>query len=456
MKVAAIDIGSSAIKGCRFTLHDLSTSRLDHVKSVKCPLERPTAGLAEHNLERCESAVIRLLDEIPVSTPIGFTSAMHALVLLDQKGKPLCDAIAWADLRSTEQARELKAEDSRAHTRTGTPLHPMAWPSKLLWVKQKRPVWWASLARVTDLKAYLLERLLGQPAPLDVSSASATGLWNQIEQQWDQRLMKRLGLESQLLPEVSLDPEAIRWKGRDLHLGGGDGPLGNLGVGAVTAERTAISLGTSGAVRQVEGEKGALSPALFRYAIDRSNYVRGGAISNGTSVLDWLQKLQPKPVHAILEEAKKAPPGAEGLTVFPYFSGERAPFWKPEVQSHIVGWAFQHDFSHLARACLEAVAFCLKRLLTELSPPSGPLRCTGGLFASPFWRQLAADVLGYPVAVSPVQEATAFGAAHMTVPNYLERSANLPYGDIVVPKDQETKRYEELYQRWWEMDPERE
>ncbi|MFA5509038.1 MAG: FGGY-family carbohydrate kinase [Vulcanimicrobiota bacterium] len=379
---------------------------------------------------------------------------MHGLILLDSQNQPLGDCISWADQRSSYQASRLRTEDPDAHFRTGTPLHPMAWPSKLLWAKEVHPALWSRVARVTDLKNYLLERLTLQRFPLDLSIASSTGLWNHQLQEWDQALLQRLDLHPERLPQVSVERIVADWNGRLLHVGAGDGPLANLGMGAVTAGRVALSVGTSGAIRQMETDGNSpFQTSLFRYALDHQHWVRGGAISNGTSILDWLRLQQDIPVEQILKKVSVVAAGADGLRVYPYFSGERAPFWQPEVKSHISGWSFEHSFSHLARATVEGVAFCLKRLLDHLEPTEQPLRCTGGFFASPVWRQLLADVTGHPVAVSPIAEATALGAALFTTDNYLELSASLPAGDLTEPSEHRSQVYGEIYEEWLAGDP---
>jgi gluconokinase len=448
-----LDIGSSALKACSFDLSGDGLPNLEKVKSVSTGLKRARPGWAEHDLKATERALRKLLGDLPTNCSVGFTSAMHALVLLDEAGEPICDGISWADLRSIEHSQYLKELDPASHARTGTPIHPMAWPAKLLWVREERPDWWKRIHRITDLKGYLMGRLLERAVPLDISSASSTGLWNQDTETWDQALCLHLELETDRLPSVALERSSVCQGDRTFFYGAGDGPLGNLGVGAVVAGRVAISLGTSGAVRQMESEIGKdLPSSLFRYALDRHNYVRGGAISNGTSVLEWLQKLKDRTVEEVVQDAAQCGPGASGITVYPYFSGERSPFWKPDVESRILGWSFEHDFHHLARACLEGVAFCLKRLLMELNPPGEPLRCTGGFFASPFWKQLLADVTGIPVSISPIEEATALGAALLTTDDYLERAATFPVGEVTEPRSDKVKIYEELFEKWSRAD----
>ncbi|MGE0488547.1 MAG: gluconokinase [Vulcanimicrobiota bacterium] len=438
MRVVGIDMGSSRIKACLFRLDDQPV--LEKTHGLDCPLERGP-DRAEHDLEATEQAVRECLAQMPAGTPLGFASAMHSLVALDEAGRPLTRAIAWADTRAAEQARQLQAVDPEAHQRTGTPVHPMAWPAKILWLQENEPKLWERCHRLLDHKTYVLERLTGHRLPMDRSNASATGLYDRHG--WDHQLVARLGLQDRL-PEVAEPDYGFECLGHPAVLGGGDGPLANLGVGAVSEGRLAVSLGTSGAVRGVTRHP-SHKPELFVYALDAQGWVQGGAISNGTSVFDWLNRLRPEPLSAeeLVKLAAPVPAGARGLKVHPYFSGERAPYWDPAVESRIVGWSYQHGFAELTRACLEGVAFCLRRLV-HLWPPA-TLRCTGGLFADAFFTQLLADVCGCPVAVAPYPEATALGAALLILPDRWQRAAALPAGDLVEPQ---TNLYEELYAQW--------
>ena len=451
MLSAGIDIGSSSLKVCLFDLQP--EPRVIERWSLPCPLLRPQPNRVEHNLPKIEQCLSALLAKLPADCHLSFASAMHGLVLLDPENQPLGDCISWADGRSSYQAARLKKEDPDAHRRTGTPIHPMSWPSKLLWAKEVHSSLWNRVVRVTDLKSYLLERLTGSRLPLDLSSASATGLWNQENMGWDTSLIEHLKLDPSLLPEVSLDLHFESWKNHKICLGAGDGPLANLGVGAVGAGRVAVSLGTSGAIRQMESSDRPFQSSLFRYALDRDHWVRGGAISNGTSVLDWLRLQRDEPVEELLRTANTIAPGADGLRVYPYFSGERAPFWQPNVKSHISGWSFEHNFRHLCCATIEGVAFCLRRLLEQLEPTCQPLRCTGGFFSSPIWRQLLANVTGHAVAVSPSTEATALGAALLVCDDYMAVSAELPAGALTEPEEHQVQVYSEIYEEWLAGEP---
>lgn len=444
--IVGLDIGSSAIKACHFDLSQDSPVILDE-RSVDCHLLRPREGWAEHDLTAISKAIETVLEVAPKAATVGWSSALHALVFLDSKGRPLTNAISWADTRASDQAEELKQKDPTAYSRTGTPIHPMAWPAKLLWFQQQDPRTWKAATRVTDLKSYLWEALTGLPAPLDRASASGTGLWNNETEDWDDSLRELC--QHIHLPKVAAH-HRLTWQGREHHLGAADGPLGNLGLGAVGEGRIALSLGTSGAVRLYRKKRKEVTPGLFLYALGELGWVEGGAISNGASVLHWLAQRRPFTPEQILERVSTQPPGANGTAVYPYFSGERAPFWRSDIKPQIHG---EHDFDSLARATLEGVAYCLRRLLDMLGSSDQPVRCTGGLFNSPVWTQLLADITGRELALGTVEQATALGAALLTRDDALQRAHRLPPGPSVFPDKHTSQTYETLYLQWLAGDP---
>ena len=452
MRLSAIDIGSSATKSCVFEIESPGQIQLHEHQSIDCPLLRSQENHIEHNLENHLRALRDLMGRLPKNIPVGFTSAMHGLVLLDKDGRALTEGLSWADGRSFQQAYRLKMEHPGAHSRTGTPLHPMAWPAKILWIQEKRPELWRRTRKLTDLKSYLLKDFTEQNYALDISSASGTGLWNHDEKTWDQELVNALSLNSETLPEVHLESFAWNWEGRKLHLGGGDGPLGNLGTGAVGLGRTALSLGTSGACRSFTETLRPLPQELFRYHLNRASWVEGGAISNGSSVLDWLAQREAHTPEQILQLASAVEPGAKGLRVYPYFQGERAPFWRANVQAQIRPQHKEHNFAELARATIEGVGFCLQRVLSFMPASQEALRCTGGMFGSKIWCQLLADITGSEIAVSPVTQATSLGAALLCLPEHLALSRELPLGTVVEPREKQHLIYRELYQNWVRLD----
>jgi gluconokinase len=433
--VLGVDIGTTATK---VIAYDASGASLASA-STDYPLRQPEFGAAVQDPAEVAAAVgggvrsvVGQLDGVRVAG-LSFSSAMHSLLGLDGDGTPLTPLITWADTRASAQADRLH-DQGRAlalHKRTGTPVHPMSPLVKLMWLRESHPELHRRAARWVGIKEYVLGRWCGSDV-VDHSVASATGMLALDTLDWDAEALDLAGIPRDRLPDPvpvttvlrTLSTEAAA----DLGLPGGtpvvvgasDGPMANLGIGAVHPGQTACSIGTSAALR-VMVDKPAVDEngGVFCYAFVPGRYLVGGALNNGGIVLDWLgdalaPELGEDSEGAMAELAAKAPPGSDGLLMLPYLLGERAPRWSSLPRGAYVGLTRAHRREHMTRAALEGVCLQLSLVLASMEAADievRQLRATGGFARSPFWRQLLADVLGISVNFPTSHEGSAFGAA---------------------------------------------
>jgi len=409
MRALGVDLGSTSIKACLWDLEEGKAPVGIARASRELHLQVPQAGWAVQDPLATLQAVRELLAEMPAYEALGFSSAMHGLLPLCETGQPLGMAISWADQRSWAEAEELHKENPEWAERCGTPLHPMAWPAKLLWWrKHEQPV-----AYWVGLKEWVVSQLAGLDRPpwMDRSLASATGLYASTG--WDEPMLRRVGISAAQLPEVIEPDLPLSQFPRRTVLGAGDGPLSHLGTGALRPDQACLSIGTSGALRMVCGAGDSTHQGkLFRYYLSAGRWVRGGAISNGSLVLDWLRSLQGLTPEELLQSVAQIPPGAEGLVALPYLMGERSPIWDARARGALVGLTVKHSQAHIARAMLEGVVFALRQVSESLEHAS-EIRVTGGLSRSPVWLQMLADGLGQSVLAMAEGEAGALGAAQL-------------------------------------------
>ena len=226
--------------------------------------------------------------------------------------------------------------------------------------------------------------------------------------------------ESQLSRLVPTTHVIQTTDGTPLVVGAGDGPLANLGVGAVRPGVAAVSIGTSGALRVVV-EQPVTDPQgrVFCYELSDERWVVGGAINNGGVVLDWVADALAPDLgdHAqgeLLELAGQVPAGSEGLVMLPYLLSERAPHWSAVPRGAYVGLMRHHGRGHLVRAAVEGVCQQLAVVLASVRDAGNEIRevrATGGFARSTLWRQMLTDALGTDVGFPESREGSAFGAA---------------------------------------------
>jgi len=461
--VLGVDIGTTSAKAVAFDADARELGRgeagypllePEHGQAVQDP-----AVVVDATLAAIRAATTAAREQGAQIAALSFSGAMHSLVGLDAQGRALTPLVTWGDMRATEQAERLRAEHPELHDRTGTPLHPMSPLPKLVWFAEHEPETFAAVRRWAGIKELVVARLTGTWA-VDHSVASATGLLNLRELDWDDEALAIAGIDakalSPLVPtthRLELDAACAADLGLEggvaLIVGAADGPLANLGVGAVHHGVAACSIGTSGALRLMV-ERPAVDPQrrVFCYALLPGHWIVGGAINNGGAVLRWAGEalapdLGPHAEGHLLELAADVPAGSEGLLMLPYLLSERAPHWSTVPRGAYVGLTRHHGRGHLVRAALEGVCLQLAVVLASVRDAGnevGEIRATGGFARSDLWRQMLADALGMPIGFPAGHEGSAFGAALLALDalgmvDGIDRAAGLvEIEDVVEPE----------------------
>ncbi|GGM77563.1 gluconate kinase [Longimycelium tulufanense] len=359
---------------------------------------------------------------------LALGGAMHTLLALDSAHRPLTPSLSWADSRATGEARRLRGEGlGRAlHQATGTPVHPMSPLTKLMWFAEHEPGLAARAAHWCGLKDLALFHLTGRFVT-EYSSASGTGLLSLANLAWHPAALETARVRAEQLPELVAPTEVLALSERGAQAtglpaglpviaGGADGPLANLGVGAVLPGMTALSLGSSGALR-VARDAPCVGEGcqVFCYALGDGVWVLGGAISNGGLVGEWAADLVGEDdVADLMEEAASVPPGAHGLLALPYLLGERAPWWDPEPRGVLLGLRREHSRAEIIRALAEGVAQQLALVRDAVVAAGGEVRvvrATGGAFRSPLWATLLAAALDTELEMAEDRGGSGLGAA---------------------------------------------
>ncbi|TGO06681.1 gluconokinase [Serinibacter arcticus] len=432
--VLGVDIGTTATKVVAFTVDGVPAGSA----SRPYPLHTPHPGYAEQDPHEILRAVVAATAEVVAEVGpervagLAFSSAMHTLLGLSPTGEVLTPSTSWGDTRSDVQAERIRASAGGLglHRRTGTPVHPMSPLVRLVWFHDQEPKLCERVGHWCGIKEFVLLNLTGALV-MDHSIASATGLLNLVDLAWDGEALALAGVLPEQLPELVPTTHVLELvaqgaidlglpTGTPVIVGAGDGPLANLGVGAVEPGMVAASLGTSGALRVVV-DRPVVDPLgrVFCYALTEDLWVVGGAINNGGVVMRWALEalapdLGPDGEDALLELAASAPVGSGGLLMMPYLLSERAPRWTSLPHGAYVGLTRAHGREHLVRASLEGVCLQLSLVLESMRGAGleiTSIRATGGVMRSDLWRQMLADALDFPIDLTHGQEGSGYGAA---------------------------------------------
>lgn len=474
--VIGLDIGTTSVKACVFNLNGNVVAEAEKMNTFYYPQQ----GWVEQDAVEIErSAVFAIREAIEKANikkneliTLGFSAAMHSLICVDINGKSLSPALIWADGRGTALSEKLMGtQGNEIYKKTGTPIHPMTPFIKLLWMKESVYKPYQEAEYFMSIKEYLIYSWFNQRV-IDYSMASATGLFNPTTRKWDHELLELTGINKEQLSEIVAPTE--RLTGIKSHIaeemgilpempfviGAADGQLSNLGIGAILPGEVAVSVGTSGAIRQItNGFKISENRETFCYSFTEDYSIVGGPTNNGGIALQWLKDLlnYEGSFEEFLAEAKQVAPGAEGIVFLPYINGERAPLWNQNAKGNFYGMTLTHKREHFIRAVLEGITLNLYQIGKALEKIAGEpekIYVNGGLARSPLWLQMMADVFGKEVFVPESHHSAAWGAAWTAlvavckVDSFADIKKNIPMGEVIKPNKQANEFYKNLYEKY--------
>jgi len=356
---------------------------------------------------------------------ISVAGQQHGMVALDNNGEVIRPAILWNDTRSAQAALDLNKEaggDSEISRKTGSVLVASFTASKLRWLADNEPENAARIAAIALPHDWLSWQLQGgkdlEKIFTDRSDASGTGYFDPTTSHYREDIV-RLALRHDLeifLPRV-IAPAAFggtTLSGIPIAAGAGDNAAAALGVQAQPGD-VIVSLGTSGtafAVSDTPTHDSTGSVAGFADATGR--YLPLVCTLNAARILDAATRILGKTHNEVGELALLSPAGANGLTLLPYFEGERTPN-RPDATGVFAGMNLRNSTqSDIARAMIEGMLCGLADAVDSLiaiGVTVNRIVLIGGAAKNPAIPTIASAVFGRPIVVPPTSEYVADGAA---------------------------------------------
>jgi len=436
-----LDVGTSGVKAVLVS----PAGAVEATASAALSLDTPRPGWAEQDPEAWWQASIAATRDVLAQrrasevAAVGISGQMHSSVFLDRSGAVIRPALLWCDGRTTTECREIVSRagaggEARLREWVCNPALEGFTLPKVLWLRNHEPAAFARLATVLLAKDFIRFRLTGTLAT-EPSDASGTLMFDPARLRWSREILESVGLPLALLPAVGGSSEVLGRvhpqgaaltglaPGTPVVGGGADNACGAAGVGAITAGEVVSSWGTSGTVLAPTAQP-RVDPALrvhtFCHVLPDVWYLMGVVLTAG-GAFAWYRDQFARdlagadhPDARLIEEAARAPAGADGVTFLPYLQGERTPHRDASLRGAFVGLSLAHTRPHLTRAVLEGVCFALRdsvSILQELGLSPTHVLLTGGGARSAFIRRLQADVFGLPVTSVNREEGPAYGAA---------------------------------------------
>ena len=374
---------------------------------------------------------------------ISTTCMREGIVLYDPDGNEIW-ACANVDARSAEEVGQLIRADpnleKELYRKSGQSFALDALP-RLLWIKNKMPEIYEKTAAVGMFNDWLIKKLTGVLA-VEPSNGSTTGLFDLESRSWDPSIAQRCGIRSDIFPPVA-EPGTVAGKvteqaaaqtglaaGTPVVVGGGDAQLGCVGVAVVEPNQAAIFGGSFWQYEYNTAEARTDPGCRVRvncHAIPGLWQLEALAFKPGL-VMRWfrdgfcqLEKEQAEstgkdPYYLMDRKAREIPAGSYGM-LCTFSDIMNFICWKHASPTFTNFELDPQKFSRYTfyRAILENTALVARGHVDLIREATGnqpdEVVFAGGASKSPLWCQILSDVLGLPVRVPVVKEATALGAA---------------------------------------------
>jgi glycerol kinase len=439
--VAAVDQGTTST---RFMIFDhaggvVGISQMEHEQIY------PQAGWVEHDAmevwARTQDVMAKALKESGLSAAdlaaIGITNQRETTVVWNKNtGKPYFNAIVWQDTRTDRICNDLAKDggQDRFRAKVGLPLATYFSGPKIKWILDNVEGVRAAAERgdaiFGNMDTWVIWNLTGGTKGgahvTDVSNASRTMLMNLETLDWDDDILKTMGIPRQMLPEVrpSSDP-AVYGKWKDVPVCGdlGDQQAALVGQTCFSSGEAKNTYGTgcfmlmNTGTEPVPSKSGLLTTLGYKMGDAKAVYCLEGSIAITGALVQWLRdNMDFFDFSKHIEDYAKQVEDSGGIYFVPAFSGLFAPYWQSDARGVIVGLTRYINKYHMCRAALEATAYQTREVLDAMEKDSGvtlkALKVDGGMVYNDTLMQFQADILDVPVVLPVVAETTALGAAY--------------------------------------------
>ncbi len=439
--ILALDQGTTSSRAMLFDRHGRVVARAqEEFEQIL-----PAPGIVEHDAEAIWGSQLRVARqalaqaEVPPSAVagLGIANQRETTLLWDRHtGRPVAHAVVWQSRVSAPWCDRLKAEglEPLFRQRTGLVLDPYFSATKIQYLLDTLDLR-AAAARggilFGTVDTFLVWRLSGGRLHVtDPSNASRTLLWNLHTRDWDDELLRILGIPRAMLPEVRPTSQVYgladaQWFGHPVPIAAvaGDQQAATFGQACFEPGSAKNTYGTGCFLLMNTGGQPVLSRhnllATVGWALgERITYCLEGSVFIAGAVVQWLRDgLGILRASAEVEALARSVADHGGVYFVPALVGLGAPYWDPYARGTILGITRGTTAGHLARAALEAIAFQTRDLVEAMQQDAGCslayLKVDGGAAVNDLLMQFQADVLGVEVRRPVVAETTALGAAYL-------------------------------------------
>lgn len=481
-----VDVGTYSSKG---VLVDLQGHILrQHV--VPHDISMPQHGHVEHDAEwvwwaDTQAILHELLREPGISERVAglaLSAIGPTLLPLDAGGQPLRPGILYGvDTRAQAQIDSLNAElgEEAIFNFSHMALTSQAIGPKIRWLREQEPEVWAKTKTLTTASSYLVYRLTGEHVTDHHTGAHTMPLYSPQQRRWDAthaaavlgdkglEALPRLAWSDERAGQVSAEAAKLTGlrEGTPVAVGTVDALSEGLSVGAVRPGDLMIMYGSSLFFILVQDKPTPDARVWSVGGAFEGQVNLAAGMSTSGSLTRWFvdQFVQDKPTaeayDAMFSAAGQVQPGADGLLILPYFSGERTPINDTRAKGIIAGLTLSHTREQMFRAALEGVGFGIRHNIEAFRNLGAEVKrivAVGGGTKGNTWLQIVSDISGETQEVPQVTVGASYGDAFLAglAAGVLQRDdldTWVKPGEQIVPNTALKPEYDRLYRLYRDL-----
>ena len=367
---------------------------------------------------------------------VGASAIGPCMLPVDKAGEPLMNGVLYGvDTRAAVEIAELTEQIGEAVLldRCGNALTSQSVGPKILWLKRNCPEIFRAAHKIVGATTFLVQKLTGACVIDHYSASSSSPLYDVDALNWRDALCPDL-IELERLPSLAWTTDIAGTVTQRAAEQTGLAPGTPVIAGTIDAGAEAVSVGVQapGDMMLMYGSTMFMilvTPARARdprlwyapWLFPGQHASMAGLATSGT-LTHWFRgefarDLDPATALAVLTaEAEASPPGAKGLTLLPYFSGERTPIHDPHAKGVLFGLDLTHTRGDVYRALLEGIAYGTHHVF-ETYRDAGlamhSIQAVGGGTKNKVWAQAISDIGGRTQIVRQKTMGAAYGGAFL-------------------------------------------
>jgi xylulokinase len=473
-----VDIGTSASLGVITDIKGtiLASHRVPHDVSMPRPgwVEQDADGVWWKDFSEIVSALLKTPGITAAAIKaIGVSAICPCVLPVDKTGKPLRPGILYGiDSRAGAEIKQLEERIGKKaiFAMTGQNLSSQSCCPKILWIKNNEPEIYEKTACFLTAQGYLVYRLTGNYT-LDIYDGMAyTPLFDLRNKRWDTTYQNEI-TEISKLPKLMWTTDiAGTVNARAAELTGlNQGTPVICGTADALSEAVSVGLHQDGDMMMMYGSSNfyilktdKLLPQENSWAsyfvTPKEQYVMAGGMTSAGNLFKWLRETFPGRDFPQWEAlSAESAPGAGGLTLLPYFAGERTPINNPRAKGALFGITLRSTAGDVYRAFQEALAYGVRHnieALKENGIEAKQIFAIGSIARSNQLLQIISDIARCPQLVAREKSGASYGNAFMAALgagyiNDISEIANwVQYEQEITPNNEHRELYDEGFARY--------